>query len=162
MSASSTKSGIAQSLVILGVIFLIIGAMMTYQNRKESRFYPVEGVMKTSEIKYVDSAGSAGKLGSKSWFLNVIYEYEVDGKIYESDNIASESPLSSADLNKPPSKKLTALAEKFAVGKTVTVTVYVSPTYPHRAMLLRTRNYGLWLLAISGLLFALAFHLARR
>ena len=82
MSISSTKLGIAQSLVILGVIFLIIGAMMTYQNRKESRFYPVEGVMKTSEIKYVDSAGSAGKLGSKSWFLNVIYEYEVDGKIY--------------------------------------------------------------------------------
>ena len=160
MSMTSTKSVMFQALIFLGIVFLIIGAMMVLQNRKEGHFYPVEGVMKTSQVEKISRTRPGSKTSSVGWELIVTYEYEVDGDIYENDEIASERPGSEAIFNTPPSKELLALAEKFKAGKTVTV--YVAPNRPHVSILLKSKNYGLGLLAISGLLFALAFYLARR
>jgi len=160
MSMTSTKSIMFQALTLLGVVFLIVGAMMVLQNRKEASYQPVEGLIKEAELKKRISTRSGEKTSSWGWELYVTYEYVFDGQIYESNNVSSKLPTSDASLDKSPSKKLLALADRLKTGKTVTV--YVSSKHPHRSILLHTKNYGLGLLAISGLLFALAFYLARR
>jgi len=160
MAVASTKSGTPIALIVLGLIFLIFGAMKAYQNNKEARYYEIEGIVKTAEVKKLWDSLAGSKTSSVSWELLVTYEYKVDGQLYENNKISARVQKSDASFEKPPSEKILQLAERFKAGNSVPV--YVSSKHPHRSILLHRSTSSLWFFVISGLLFALAFYLSRR
>ncbi|MDA8708242.1 DUF3592 domain-containing protein [Hellea sp.] len=154
-----TKTGSPGGLIILGLIFFVCGALLTYQNLKEMRYQAISGFVQTSEIKKIAKTRSGSKTSSVAWYLLVDYEYTVDGKLYKSDNVASATPMSDSFNDKPPSKKLLALAEKFKQGEQVTV--YIDRNKPYKSILLHSPYYGIWGILIGFLFFAGALYWRR-
>lgn len=154
-----TRTGVPSGLIILGLIFLIFGALMMFNNLKEAGFTPTAGQIISSDIVKRTETRSTETTSSISWYLAVEYSYSVDGQSYKSDNISSEVPMSDAARGQSPSKKLVALSERFVPGEAITV--YVSPRNPKKSILLHAPNYGIWGVLIGFLFFAGAFWWAR-
>ncbi|MDA8708250.1 DUF3592 domain-containing protein [Hellea sp.] len=154
-----TRTGSPGSLIIIGLIFFICGALMMFNHFKQSGFVAKQGIVKSTKIEKQSSTQPGSKTGSISWYLLVEYEYSVDGQTYQNDNISSVIPMSDAGLGQAPSKKLVALSKKFVLGEAVTV--YVSPKNPNKTILLHAPNYGIWGVLIGFLFFAGAFYWSR-
>jgi len=154
-----TKTGSPSGLIILGFIFLIFGALMMFNNSKESGFKATTGTVLESDVSKRTETRTTETTSSISWYLNVKYEYNFEGKTYVGDNISSTPPMSDAGLGQGPSEKLVKLFEMFKAGDEITV--YVSPRNPNKTILLHSPNYGIWGVLIGFLLFAGAFWWAR-
>ena len=154
-----TRTGSPGSLIFLGVIFFVVGALMMWTHSKQARFTPVQGIIQSSEIAKKTTTQPGAKTSSYSWYLLVEYEYSVDGQNYKNNRISAKVPMSDAALGQPPSDKLVALSEKFVPGQPVTV--YVSPKNPSKSILLHAANYGVWGILIGFLFFAGALYWRR-
>ncbi|MDA8708254.1 DUF3592 domain-containing protein [Hellea sp.] len=154
-----TRTGSPGSLIIIGLIFFICGALMMFSHFKQSGFKQITGTVVSSDIVKKIETQSESTTSSTSWYLLVEYEYTVEGQTYQNDNISSAIPMSDAGLGQAPSKKLVALSKKFVPGETVTV--YVSPRNPNKTILLHAPNYGIWGVLIGFIFFAGAFYWSR-
>jgi len=154
-----TRTGSPGSLIIIGLIFFIFGALMMFNHSKEAGFKKIDGTVISTDVVKRTETRSGSTTSSTSWYLLVEYEYSVDGQTYQNDNISSAIPMSDAGLGQAPSKKLVALSKTFVPGEAVTV--YVSPRNPNKTILRHAPNYGIWGVLIGFLFFAGAFYWAR-
>ncbi|MDA8708244.1 DUF3592 domain-containing protein [Hellea sp.] len=154
-----TKTGAPSGLIILGLMFFVTGALMMFQNAKETSWQAVQGVVINSDIVREEKTLTGNTTSAKSWYLQVTYEYTLDGVTYQNNEISSAPLNSNASGDTPPSKKLVALSKRFVSGEAVTV--YVSPKNPNKSILLHAPNYGIWGVLIGFLFFAGASYWSR-
>ncbi|MDA8708243.1 DUF3592 domain-containing protein [Hellea sp.] len=147
-------------LLLIAVPIFIMAAVLLFGASKEARFEVVKGTVQTSKIEKYRYTRGGETYGSVSWRLFVNYDYEFGGEDYEGDRVSTSLPISTTLFGKPPSKKLTRLAEQFKPGKSVNV--YVNSASTRKAVLMPTSySKGLkWVLAGLALL-AISFYLKR-
>lgn len=139
-------------LIFLGAIALVVGGLFTFRSLEEARYIPAIGRSLSAEIRQETTHLSGDVSSSREWKLHVEYEYWIGGEYFRSTAIGSNLPSSSASGNQLPSPELLALLERYKAGKRIEV--YVSPSRPERAILIRLGFGGLW--AVFAGLVALA------
>ncbi len=129
-------------LIFLGAISILVGALFTLRSLEEANYIPAMGRSLSAEIRKETTRLSGDASSSKQWKLYVEYEYWIGGEYFRSTSIGSSQPSSRASGNQSPSPELLTLLEKYQAGKRIEV--YVSPSRPERAILIRLGFGGLW------------------
>lgn len=146
-------------LIFLGVIALVVGALFTFRSFEEARYIPAIGRSLSAEIRKETTRLSGDVSSSREWVLHVEYEYWIGGEYFRSTAIGSNQPSASAAGDQPPSPELLALLERYKAGKRIEV--YVSPSKPERAILIRLGFGGLWAV-LAGVIALIAAAMLRR
>jgi len=132
-------------LTLVAIPILIFSAVTIFSAVQEAKFTAVKGMVLSSSVKEYEHKMSGERTGTVSWRLFVEYRYQFAGQSYTNDKVSIDMPLSQSAFNKPPSQKLQLLLEGFEPGSRVTV--YVKPSDPTKAVLIRSSKYKgiLWL-----------------
>ncbi|HPN84910.1 MAG TPA: DUF3592 domain-containing protein [Victivallales bacterium] len=132
---------------IFPLIFIASGIFATFFLYKtisfvaESRNWPfVEGIIKVSSVQFEDRVGQKGMYSAE-----IMYEYAVDGKIYNSNKI---SALKSSSTSPNEAREL---VNKYPVNSKIKV--YYSPADPQRSLLETGVSQAMWLLMLIGPIF---------
>lgn len=137
-------------LLLLGGLITAVGVAIGWSSAEQSRWIPVDAEVTRSGLEI----GGSRTQHAAQWQLAVEYRYRIHGQPYiSSDYSSSARPSSTARDGAPPSEELRMLVARYPVGSTVTA--YVSPRDPARAMLVIPTE-PVYAVALLGVLLLLA------
>lgn len=138
---------LAIALIVIGVVVSAAGGLIFWNSLAQTRWSPVDATVLDSEIGLSSMRFPGTNQASSQWTLKVRYAYEVDGRRYESDSVSSVPFSSSASDGAEPSAILRDLVAAFPTG--ATVTAWVNPDDPERAVLFPAEN-AYWVVLAAG------------
>jgi hypothetical protein len=143
------RKSISNLLIFVGTICVLVGGLFTYRAVQDANYIPAIGRSLSAEIRKETTRLSGDVSSSKEWKLYVEYEYWIGGEYFTSDAIGSSRPSSDASDDQLPSPELLALRDRYKAGNRIEV--YVSPSKPEQAILIRLGFGGVWAV-LAGLI----------